>query len=95
MFHQPQQNLRQRAAGFACRHQVPVNGRENSRKLTQRLRETPAVHQRLMQHVCHLLHARLFETLFQDRQRLVERHSRLQQMCELLGEDEQLAVRNL
>ena len=40
------------------------------------------------------LHARLFETLFQDRQPLVQRHARLEQVAKLLGEDKQLSVRN-
>ena len=48
-----------------------------------------------MQRSRHLLQARLFETLFHDRQSLVERHSRLQQMGELLGKNEQLSVRDL
>jgi hypothetical protein len=39
-----------------------------------------------------LLNARLLQTLFQDRQRFVERHSRLQQMGKLLGKNEQLAM---
>ena len=75
MLHQPQQNVRQRAAGFACRDHVRVKRRENSRKLTQCLRKAPAVHQGLMQRLRHLLHARLFEALHQDRQSLVECHS--------------------
>jgi hypothetical protein len=40
------------------------------------------------------LHARLFEALLQHRQTLIERHARFEQMPELLGENEQLTVRN-
>src|SRR6266850_4525627 len=47
-----------------------------------------------MQRMCHLLDARLLQTLFQNRQPLVERHARLEQMSELLGENEQLTVRD-
>src|SRR6267143_87191 len=47
-----------------------------------------------MQRMCHLLNARLLQTLFQNRQPLVERHARLEQMSELLGENEQLTVRD-
>jgi hypothetical protein len=42
----------------------------------------------------HLVDARLFQTLFQNRQRFVERHASLQQMRQLLSENEQLTVRN-
>src|SRR5437868_7420602 len=47
-----------------------------------------------MRRVGHLLDARLLQPFFQDRQSLVERHSRLQQMGELLGKNKQLAMRN-
>jgi hypothetical protein len=50
---------------------------------------------RLMQTASQLLEARLLQTLFQDRQSLVERHAGMQQMRELLGEYEQLALRKL
>src|SRR5438067_9496524 len=47
-----------------------------------------------MQRVGHLLDARLRQPVFQNRQSLVERHSRLQQMGELLGKTKSLTVRN-
>jgi hypothetical protein len=40
------------------------------------------------------LHARLLEALFQHRQSFIERHTGLEQMPELLGKNEQLAMRN-
>src|SRR5437868_2615228 len=43
MLDQPKQNLRQRAARFACGHQVYIQWRENSRHLAQRLRETATI----------------------------------------------------
>src|SRR4030095_12027767 len=47
-----------------------------------------------MQRMRHLLDARLLQTFYQNRQSFVERHARLQQMSELLGENEQLTVRD-
>ena len=47
-----------------------------------------------MQRMRHLLDARLLQTSFQNRQSFVERHARLEQMSELLGENEQLTVRD-
>ena len=94
MFHQTQQNFRQRAARFARGHQVHVKRWKNPGKIAQRLRKTPALDQPLMQPPRQLLHARLLETLFQNGQSLIERHSRLQQMSKLLGKNEQLAVWN-
>ena len=48
-----------------------------------------------MQRMRHLLNTGLLQALFQNRQRFVERHPRLQQMGKLLGKNEQLPVRNL
>src|SRR5207253_10479986 len=67
MFHQTQQNLRQRAARLTSCHHVDVKWRENSRKLTQGLRETASVDQALMKCMRHLLDARLFQAFLQDR----------------------------
>jgi hypothetical protein len=47
-----------------------------------------------MERMRHLLDAWLLQTFFQNRQSFVERHARLQQMSELLGENEQLTVRD-
>src|SRR4029077_1568288 len=47
-----------------------------------------------MQRMGHVLDARLLQTFFQNRQTFVERHARLEQMSELLGENEQLTVRD-
>src|SRR5437016_8110230 len=47
-----------------------------------------------MQRSRHLLHARLLEPFFQDRQSLVQRHAGLEQMRELFRENEQLTLRN-
>jgi hypothetical protein len=94
VFHQSRQNLRQRTAGFTSRHHVYVERRKNPRELAQRSRETAAVDQCLMQCVRHLLDARMLQALFQDRQSLVERHSRLKQVAKLLGKNQQLSVRN-
>src|SRR5438552_1114799 len=94
MFSEPLQNLRQLPACFARRNEIDKERWKNSRHLAQGLRKTSAVDQRLVQRPRHLLHARLLEPLFQDRQSLVQRHSSLEQMGELLGENEQLTVRN-
>ena len=62
MLDQPEQNLRQRSARLAGSHQVYIERRENPRQLTQGLRKTAAIDQRLMQRVRHLLDARLLQT---------------------------------
>src|SRR5712691_10286116 len=94
MFHQSKQNIRQRAACLARRHQIHVERRKNAPTIAQRLRKTPALDQRLMKRTRHLLDARLLETLFQDRQSFVERLAGLKQMAELLSKNEQLAMGN-
>src|SRR4029077_11252938 len=94
MLDEPKQNLRHRAASLARGHQIYVQWSENSRHLTQCLRKTATVDKGLMQRMRHLLNARLLQTLSQNRQRFIERHPRLQQMRELLGENEQLPVRD-
>src|SRR5205823_12445707 len=48
-----------------------------------------------MQRMRHLVNTRMFQSFIQNRQALVERHARLQQMRELLCENEQLRVWNL
>jgi len=47
-----------------------------------------------MERVRHLMDARLLQPFLQDRQSLVECHSRFQQLGKLLGKNEQLTVRN-
>src|SRR5437899_8158266 len=95
MFYQPQQNIRERAARFAGGDQVHIKRWKNPRKLAQRLRETPALDQRLMQGARHLLQPRLLQAFLQDRQPLVEGHSCLKEVGQLFGENEQLAMWNL
>ena len=94
MFDQAGENFGQRAAGFAGCDQVHVNRRKDAGKIPKRLRKTAAIDERLVERVCHLLQARLLEPLLQDRQSFIERHSGLEQMGELLGEDEQLVMRD-
>src|ERR1700736_954152 len=47
-----------------------------------------------MQRASHLLHSRLLEPFFQDRQSFVQCHPGLKQMGELLGKNEELIVRD-
>jgi hypothetical protein len=94
MLDQPRQNIRQRAARLAGRDKIHINCREDAGKIAQRLGKTAAIDQGLMERVRHLLHARLLEAFFQNGQSLIEGHARLEQMPELLGKDQQLAVRN-
>ena len=94
MFHQPRQNLGERAARFAGRDQIHIDCREDARELAQRLRETSSIHQRAVQRARHLLHFRLLQPFLENRKSFVERHSRGKQMPELLRKYEQLPVRN-
>ena len=47
-----------------------------------------------MQRANHLLHARMLETFPQNAKAFIQGHSRLLQMRQLFGKDEQLAVRD-
>ena len=89
------QNIGQRAARFAGADHVHIKRREDARKIAQGLRETASVNQRLMQRARHLLNARMFQPLLEHAEALVEGHAGLQEVAELLGENQQLAVRNL
>ena len=89
------QNLGQRAARFAGADHVHVERRKDAREIAQRLRETAAIDQRLVQRARHLLHARVLQPFLENAEAFVERHPRLQKMAELLRENEQLAVRDL
>lgn len=48
-----------------------------------------------MKRLRHLLNARLLQSFDQDREPLVQRHPGLEQMSQLFGENQELAVRNL
>src|SRR5437773_11745743 len=92
MLDQSGQDFGQRATRFTGCDEVNVNWREDAGEITKRLGKTAPVDERLVQAVRHLLEARLLEALFQDGKTFVEGHSGPQEMGELLGKDEQLAV---
>src|SRR5262249_40633343 len=89
------QDIRQRSARLARADHVQIKRWEDARKIAQGLGETPSVNQRLMQRTRHLLNARMFQPLLKHAEALVESHAGLQEVAELLGENQQLAVRNL
>src|SRR5438552_1748962 len=95
MLDDPGQNLGQRAARFAGADHADVERWKDAREITERLGETAAIDQGLVKRMCHLLDARMFQAFLQNSEAFVERHPRFQKVAELLGKDEQLAMRNL
>jgi len=66
-----------------------------SAPVAERLRETSAIDQSLMQTLGHLLDSRLFQPLYQNGKTLIQGHAGLKQVSELFGEKQQLIVRDL
>src|SRR5204862_4439319 len=89
------QNIGQGATGFTGRNEIHIDRWKNPGEIPKCLREAASVHQSLVKGVRHLLHLRLPQALLENGQSLVERHSRPQQVAELLGENQQLAVWDL
>ena len=101
LFHRPEmldeaaQDVRERAAGLSGHHEVDIQRRENPGVLAQRLRKAASIHQGSVQAGGQLPERRLFQTLDEDAERLVEGHAGGEQISELLREEQPLPVRQL
>ncbi len=94
VFDQARQNIGKRATRLAGGDEVHIDRRKDAREIPEGLRKAAAIHQGLVERMRHLLHFRLLQTLLEDRQPLIERHSGPEQMAKLLGKNQQLAVRD-